>query len=49
MKKGIVDPSVQNKHTDAKPETKSSISEELQIAIQNLICRMRERGPVQGF
>jgi hypothetical protein len=49
MKKGIIDPTVQNEHIDTTPDTQISISEELQNAIQNLIYRMRERGPVQSF
>lgn len=49
MKKGIIDPAVQEEHTETRPEAQSSISEELQKAIENLIYRMRERGPAQSF
>lgn len=49
MKKGIIEPIVQDERNDNPLETQYSISEELQKAIENLITLMRERGPVKGL
>jgi len=46
MKKGI-DTSAQNELTETVTAMDGAISEELQTAIQNLIYRLREAGPIR--
>jgi len=49
MKKGILPNTAhRDDYNENKPANGNAMSEELQQAIQNLIYRMRERGPVQG-
>jgi hypothetical protein len=50
MKKGIMSEPIEQKETADHPLTANSpMSEELQIAIQDLIKRLRERGSAQSF
>ena len=49
QKEFIAEPVVHHdENTDATPFAEAAMSEELKKAIQSLIYRMRERGPIQN-